>query len=290
MIIVDLSQVMLSNLMMQIGNHTNAKIEENMVRHMVLNSLRSYNSKFSDEYGEMVIACDNTNIWRKQIFPYYKANRKKNRENSEMDWKAVFECLGKIRTELKEFFPYRVIDIETAEADDIIATLVTIHPATIESFIDTSDDVLILSGDKDFIQLHKHSYVKQYDPVRKKWITHDDPNRYLAEHILKGDSGDGVPNILSPDNCFVVGERQKPMTQKKIDAFIELGLDGKVDHPMARNYYRNKQLIDLSMIPNEVKEKILESYEAQANKGRDKMFNYFISNKLKNLMEHLGEF
>jgi hypothetical protein len=282
MIIVDLSQVMLSNLMMQIGNHTNAKIEENMVRHMVLNSLRSYNIKFSDEFGEMIIACDNTNYWRKQLFPYYKANRKKNQEKSEMDWKAVFECLNKIRAELKEFFPYRVIDIESAEADDIIATLV--------GDADYGTDILILSGDKDFIQLHKYSHVKQYDPVRKKWIKHDDPDRYLAEHILKGDSGDGVPNVLSPDNCFVVGERQKPLTQKKIDALIELGIEGKVDHPMARNYYRNKQLIDLSMIPNEVKIKILESYEAQSNKGRDKMFNYFISNKLKNLMEHLGEF
>ena len=140
MIIVDLSQVMLSNLMMQIGNHTNAKIEENMVRHMVLNSLRSYNTKFSDEFGEMIIACDNTNYWRKQLFPYYKANRKKNQEKSEMDWKAVFECLNKIRAELKEFFPYRVIDIESAEADDIIATLV--------GDADYGTNILILSGDK----------------------------------------------------------------------------------------------------------------------------------------------
>jgi hypothetical protein len=282
MIIVDLSQVMLSNLMMQIGNHTNAKIEENMVRHMVLNSLRSYKVKFSEEYGELVIACDNTNYWRKQLFPYYKANRKKNQEKSELDWKAIFECLNKIRAELKEYFPYRVVDIETAEADDIIATLVKNAHA--------EEKVLILSGDKDFIQLHKYDDVKQYDPVRKKWISHENPNRYLNEHVLKGDSGDGVPNILSSDNCFVVGERQKPLTQKKIDALLEFGLDGKFDHPLARNYMRNKRLIDLSMIPTEVEEKILESYKAQENKGRDKMFNYFIANKLKNLMEHITEF
>ena len=282
MIIVDLSQVMLSNLMMQIGNHTNAKIEENMVRHMVLNSLRSYKQKFSEEYGEIVIACDNTNYWRKQLFPYYKANRKKNQEKSELDWKAIFECLNKIRAELKEYFPYRVIDVETAEADDIIATLV--------GDADYGTNILILSGDKDFIQLHVHDGVKQYDPVRKKWIQHAEPARYLAEHVLKGDSGDGVPNVLSPDNCFVIGERQKPLTQKKIDALIELNLNGKFDHQYARNYYRNKQLIDLSMIPAEVKEKILDSYNAQSDKGREKMFNYFIANKLKNLMESIGEF
>jgi hypothetical protein len=281
MIIVDLSQVMLSNLMMQIGNHTNTKIEENMVRHMVLNSLRSYKVKFGEEYGELVIACDNTNYWRKQLFPYYKANRKKNQEKSELDWKAIFECLNKIRAELKEYFPYRVIDVESAEADDIIATL-----ASNNQF----DKILILSGDKDFIQLHTHLWLKQYDPVRKKWIKHDNPERYLLEHVLKGDSGDGVPNVLSPDNCFVVGERQKPLTQKKIDALIELGLDGKFDHALARNYARNKKLIDLNMIPGTVQEKILESYEAQGNKGREKMFNYFIANKLKNLMENIQEF
>jgi hypothetical protein len=282
MIIVDLSQVMLSNLMMQLGNHTNAEIEENMVRHMVLNSLRSYKVKFGVDYGEMVIACDNTNYWRKKVFPYYKANRKKNQEKSELDWKQIFECLNNIRAELKKYFPYRVIDIESAEADDIIATLVKEYYVT--------EDILILSGDKDFIQLHTFNNVKQYDPVRKKWIAHNDPNRYLDEHILKGDSGDGVPNVLSPDNCFVTGDRQKPLTQKKIDALIELGLDGKFDHPNFRNYIRNKSLIDLSLIPQEISEKILKSYEEQSTKSRDKMFNYFIANKLKHLMEHISDF
>jgi 5'-3' exonuclease len=280
-IIVDLNQVMLSNLLMQLGNHTNAQLEENMVRHMILNSLRSYKSKFTDEYGEMVIACDNTNYWRKQAFPYYKANRKKAQEKSEMDWKSIFECMNKIRAELKEFFPYRVIDIESAEADDIIATLVRTNPFEM---------ILILSGDKDFIQLHSYGNVKQYDPVRKKYIKHDNPDRYLAEHILKGDSGDGVPNVLSSDNCFVVGERQKPLTQKKIDALLELGLEGKSDHPLARNFMRNKQLIDLTMIPKEINAKVIESYDSQDGKDRSKLMNYFIANRLKNLTEHISEF
>jgi hypothetical protein len=280
-IIVDFSQVMLSNLMMQLGNHTNAQLEENMVRHMILNSLRSYKTKFSSDYGEMVIACDNTNYWRKQIFPYYKANRRKATENSELDWRQLFECLNKIRAELKEFFPYRVIDIESAEADDIISTLVRVNPF---------EKILILSGDKDFIQLHSYGNVTQYDPTRKKFVSHPDPDRYLEEHILKGDSGDGVPNILSSDNCFVVGERQKPMTQKKIDAFIELGLESKSDHPLARNFMRNKTLIDLRMIPKEIGAKVVESYDAQNNRDRSKLMNYFITNKLKNLTEHISEF
>lgn len=284
MIIVDLNQVMLSNLMVQLGNHTNAQLEENMVRHMVLNALRSYKAKFADKYGEMVIACDNKNYWRKQLFPYYKANRKKNIEQSELNWASIFDCMNKIRAELKEFFPYRVIDIESAEADDIIATLV-------KEFSEfPAQEILILSGDKDFIQLHVNGNVKQYDPVRKKFITHPNPKLYLLEHVLRGDAGDGVPNVLSSDNCFVVGERQKPLTQKKMDALIELGLDGKIDHELFRNYMRNKQLIDLSHVPADLEKKILESYFSQENKGRDKLFNYFIVNKLKNLMEHVGEF
>ena len=288
MIIVDLNQVMLSNLLMQIGNHTNAKLEENMVRHMVLNSLRSYKVKFGEEYGEMIIACDNTNYWRKQIFPYYKANRKKNIEKSELDWKSLFECLNKIRSELKEYFPYRVIDVESAEADDIIATLVTEFGTDLCH--SQGDPILILSGDKDFIQLHKYTNVKQYDPTRKKWIKHDDPYRYLSEHVLKGDSGDGVPNVLSDDDCFVVGSRQKPLTAKKIEVLLKSVPNKEIDEKTYRNFCRNRQLIDLAYIPNEIKEKVMVQYSQQESRDRSKLLNYFISNKLKNLTEHLSEF
>ena len=286
MIIVDLNQVMLSNLLMSLGKHTNAPIEESMVRHMVLNSLRSYRVKFCDKYGEMVIACDNTNYWRRQFFPYYKANRKKNQENSEMNWKAIFECMNKIRSELKEYFPYRVIDIESAEADDIIGTLVN----EFGTELSIGEPILILSGDKDFIQLHTYANVAQYDPTRKKWVSHSDPQKFLEEHILKGDSSDGVPNVLSPDNCFVIGERQKPLTQKKIDALEEADLFCKTDHPLHRNFLRNKTLIDLNFTPKDLRNKIMDSYNSQTGKDRSKLMNYFIDNKLRNLTEHIGEF
>jgi 5'-3' exonuclease len=269
---------------MQLGNHTNAQLEENMVRHMILNSLRSYKTKFTSEYGELVIACDNTNYWRKQAFPYYKANRKKNQEASEMDWKSIFECMNKIRSELKEYFPYRVIDVESAEADDIIGTLVKEFGAEIGGA-----PILILSGDKDFIQLHTYSNVSQYDPTRKKWVKHDDPNKFLKEHIMKGDAGDGVPNILSNDNCFVVGDRQKPLTTKKMDNLMHLDIS-QYDSVVARNYQRNAQLIDLSFTPKEIRSKVMEQYNAQAGRDRSKLMNYFIANRLKNLMENIAEF
>ena len=279
MIVVDLSQVMLSNIMVQLGNHTNAQVDENMVRHMLLNSLRGYRTKFGEKYGTMVIACDNENYWRRELFPYYKANRKKSQENSELNWKEIFECLGKLRAELKEYFPYRVIDINTAEADDIIATLVMTYSSR--------EDIMIISGDKDFIQLQQYPNVAQYNPVLKKYISHPDPITYRNEHIMKGDSSDGIPNVLSPDNCFVLGERQKPLTQKKLDKLLS---GEPMPTEISRNYMRNKQLIDLSMIPKEVSENILESYKAQEDKKAKDLMNYFITNRLKNLMDSIQEF
>ena len=286
MIIVDLNQTMLSNLMMQLGNHTNAQLEEGMVRHMVLNAIRAYKTKFADEYGDMIIACDNRNYWRKQAFPYYKANRKKSQEASELNWQAIHECMNKIRSELKEFFPYKVIDVESCEADDIIATLV-------KEFSDfgNTENILILSGDKDFIQLHTNHNVKQYDPVRKKWIKHDDPAYYLFEHILKGDSGDGVPNVLSDDDAFILStKKQKPLRQKAIDEMWIEYKDTNAIEKHSRNFARNKTLIDLSMIPQEIEEKILKEFNEQPKKDRSKLFNYFVSHKLKNLMESIQEF
>ena len=285
MIIVDLNQVMLSNLLMQLGNHTNAQLEENMVRHMILNSIRSYRVKFGAEYGELVIACDNTNIWRKKVYPYYKANRKKNLEKSEMDWKAIFDCLSKIRSELKEYFPYKVIDVESAEADDVIGTLVN----KFGSELNTGEKILVLSGDKDFIQLHTYANVSQYDPTRKKWIKNSDPVRYLKEHILKGDSGDGVPNVLSDDDTFVTNKRQKPMTAKRIEEFLKQDpnlYDGKI----FKNWQRNKELIDLTNTPDYIKEQVLTQFNEQSGKNRSKLLNYFIANKMKHLIEHLSEF
>jgi 5'-3' exonuclease len=280
---MDFSQVTLSNIMMQIGNHTNAQIEEAMVRHMILNSIRMYRSKFGSEYGELIIACDSKNYWRRTLFPYYKANRKKSQAASELDWKAIFDCLSKIRAEIKEFFPYRVIDIETAEADDVIGTLC-------EEFGDTYEKILILSGDKDFQQLQKFRNVQQYDPVQKKKIICNNPEQFLVEHIIKGDAGDGVPNILSDDNCFVIGKRQSPITQKKLDSLIQANMFENHDHPNYRNFARNRQLIDLTQIPVTVKQQIMETYLQQANKKSNNLLNYFIANKLKNLTDSIGEF
>jgi hypothetical protein len=283
MIIMDLSQVMISNLMIQLGNHTNADIEEDLLRHMVLNSVRAYNVKFKDEFGEMIIACDAGNNWRRQVFPYYKANRRKNREKSEINWTAVFETLNKVRDELKDYFPYRVIRVDGAEADDIIGTLA-------QTYGNTNEKILILSGDKDFVQLQAYMNVQQFDPVQKKWRKTNDVDKFIKEHIIRGDTGDGVPNFLSADDTFVVGARQKPISKKKLDQWLNSDPKEFCDEKMLRGYLRNQQLVDLNFIPPDIKKEVLVQYEQQAGKGRDKLFNYFIERRLKPLLESINEF
>ena len=202
MILLDFSQVCLSGILAS----GNKDFGEDLVRHMVLNSIRNFKSRFSN-YGELVICCDDKNYWRKQMFPYYKANRKKSREASSLDWNMIFNTLSMIKEEVKENFPYVVLQVESAEADDLIATMV-------ERYGNNGEKIMIVSGDKDFAQLQRYKNVSQYSPITKKMIKVDDPMEYLFEHVIRGDSGDGVPNILSRDDVFVNGLRQKPLQEK----------------------------------------------------------------------------
>ena len=287
MIIVDINQIMISNLMVQINGRNKVELNEDLVRHMVLNSLRGHNKKFRKEYGEMVIACDSKNVWRREIFPNYKAGRKATREKSEHDWDAIFSMLHTIKDEIRSFLPYKVIELETAEADDIIATLVK----KIQNQVGPNHEkkVLILSGDKDFIQLHGPN-VKQYNPVLNKFVGKgEDPVIYIKEHILKGDRSDGVPNVLSDDNVFVEGRRQRPLSKKKIEAWVNEVFMTFTEEEQ-KNYSRNRKLIDLSCIPPELEEKIINEFIDAKVASRDKILNYFITKKLKTLIEVIDEF
>lgn len=290
MLILDLNQVMISNLMMSLGGHK-IVMDENLLRHMILNTIRSNLVKFRNEYGDdLVIACDDKNYWRKSYFPYYKANRKKNRDASDLDWNNIFQSLNKIRDEIKANFPYRTIQVESAEADDIIGTLCSEYGRDLGG-----EPILIISGDKDFVQLQKYTNVSQYDPVRKRWLKNQRPTEFLYEHIIKGDSGDGVPNFLSEDDIFISEGRQRPVTAKKLRVWIDELLNGKepqevFSHEQLRNWNRNRTLIDLEMIPDDIREQILDQFNDQENRDRSRLFNYFIANKLKNLTEKIGEF
>jgi len=279
MIIVDINQIMISNLMVQINGRNAVELSEDLVRHMVLNSLRAHNKKFRKEYGQMVIACDSSNVWRRTAFPNYKAGRKENRAKSEHDWEFIFDVLAKIKKEIKDFLPYKVVAVESTEADDIIATLCK----------RTNEKVLILSGDKDFIQLH-NDRIKQYNPVLNKFVGKDEnPVIYIREHILKGDRSDGIPNVLSDDNVFIEGRRQTPLTKKKIEAWVNEVVPTFND-VQQKNYERNRQLIDLNCIPKELESNINREFDNVEVATRDKILGYFINKKLKTLIESIDEF
>jgi hypothetical protein len=283
MILIDLNQVLLSGLMAQIAGQKNVKLEEGLVRHLVLNIIRGHVRQFRQEYGEIVLCCDNKKYWRKEFFPFYKAGRKKAREKSDLDWHLIFDILGNLKQELKENFPYKVIDVDGAEADDIIGTLTPIYAGD-------DNKILILSSDGDFLQLQMYKNVKQYNPAQKKYIKSENPVAELKEKIIKGDKGDGIPNVLSPADCFVRDLRQTPINKNRLDKLLNENYGDWEDENARIGFSRNQTLIDLRQIPSDIKNSIIDTYNNTKPAPRSKLINYFMDKKLKNLMEVIEEF
>ena len=256
---------------------TDGEISEDMLRHMILNSVRNYQKRYSEEYGEIVLCTDAADPWRRDYFPLYKANRKKAREADDKDWGLIFDTLHKVKMEIKENFPYRYMYVERCEADDIIAIL-TRH---------AKEKVLIVSGDKDFQQLQRYDNVKQWSPNLNKFIEPEDPQEFLKEHILKGDKSDGIPNILSNDNCLDEGIRQTPLRRPILEKYMRITIQS--DDKYYRNYLRNQTLIDFDFIPEEVNDRILNEY-GNTKPVQGKVFDYLRTHRLNELLNHVEDF
>ena len=287
MILVDLNQVLLSGLMAQIASQKGVKLEEGLIRHMILNIIRTHLKTFRKEYGEVVLCSDNRKYWRKEFFPFYKAGRKKTREKSDLDWHLIFDMLSKFKQELRDNFPYKVVDVEGAEADDIIGTLVPRHIM--------HENLLIISSDGDFLQLQMYNgrsefTVKQYNPAQKKFLISENPISELKEKIIRGDKGDGIPNVLSVSDCFVRDIRQTPINKAKLDKLMEKDYGEWEDENARIGYSRNQTLIDLRNIPGDIREKIINSYEETKPASKGKILDYLIANKLKSLIDVIEEF
>jgi hypothetical protein len=281
MILMDFNQVCISNLM-QYLYQTKEKVETGLVKHMVLNSIRSHNRKFRAQYGELVICCDNRNYWRKDVFPHYKAGRKDMREKSDFDWNLIYGAIEEMKSEIREHFPYKVLDVDRAEADDIIGVL------TME--FHNKEPILILSADKDFLQLQRFSGVDQYSPMADEFIKTADPVRFLQEQIIRGDAGDGIPNILSPADSFVTGTRQKPVYAKKIPEWLEGGIES-MEPSMQERYLDNERLIDLSKVPQDVRNKIMDAFRAERPKtSQTDIMTYLANQKMRQMISLVGDF
>jgi|TARA_B100001093_G_scaffold520189_1_gene613471 hypothetical protein len=276
MILIDFTQTIIAGLMAQLKMN-GGEMSEDMLRHMILNSVRNYQKKYSGDYGEITLCTDAANPWRRDFYPQYKANRKKSREADDKDWGMIFDTLHKVKMEIKENFPYRYMYVEKCEADDIIAVL-TKH---------AKEDVLIVSGDKDFQQLHKYPYVTQWSPNLNKMIDCQDPDLFLREHILTGDKSDGVPNILSNDDCLDLGIRQTPLRKPIKDKYLRITIES--DDKYYRNYLRNQTLIDLEFIPAEIEKNILEEFD-KTEPVRGKVFDYLRTHRLDQLLNHVEDF
>ena len=280
MILIDLNQVCIANILQEIKQLK--KIEPLLVKHMILSTLLFYRRKFRVNYGDLVICCDSKRSWRKDIFPFYKANRKSTRAKDDIDWNGIFEVINSITQDLKSKFPYAVISVDQAEADDIIGVLSKNYYR--------NEKIMIVSSDKDFLQLQKYYSVEQYSPTQKKLLQSSSPYQYLKEHIMKGDRGDGIPNFLSDDDTYVTDKRSKKILKTKLEAWKNLDPTEFCNEKMMRGWKRNQQLVDLSHTPQDIKQKIVDQYDTYEYNQRDKLLNYFIQNKLRNLIEHIGDF
>ena len=293
MIVIDYNQTFISNFMAETRGRPDVEVNVDLLRHMILNQIRNYRNRFGNEYGEVVIACDNRHYWRREVYPYYKAARKKARDSSGHDWSSIFDALHMIRSELDEFMPYALLDIEGAEADDVIGALAEYSQTSVEgALFEEPEPFLIISGDHDFQQLQKFSNVAQYSPMKKKMVKlTETPAEVLLEHIITGDKGDGVPNILSADDTFVTeGKRQKPIRKTLLAEWKKQKPEDFITSEMASGYIRNKQLVDLSMTPQEIKDAVIDSYEKQKGKSRAHLLNYFVKYRLRNMMEVAEDF
>lgn len=280
MIIVDFSQVFMSNIFMHMKTEKDFSID--LLRHMVLNSIRGYKTKFGNEYGDIVFAIDNKKCWRKQVFQHYKSKRRDDKEKSTIDWDLIYKNLDIIVDEFIEYLPYKVLKIDECEGDDIIAVLT-------QKF-SSSEKILIISTDDDFIQLQKYGNVKQYSPTKKVYINSNQPLIDLKTKILRGDKGDGVPNVLSLDNSFVDGIRQKNLSEEKVNLWVRQEISVFCNtNELQRNYARNKMLIDFDEIPNYIRNRIVDAYETTAKNPRSKLMKYFMQHRMKNLLSIINE-
>ena len=276
MILLDYSSVMMSSIMVRINEFDN---DPALVRHQILNTIRMYNKQFREEFGEMVLCLDSKDSWRRQKYPFYKANRRKNRKESSHDWAAIYSMLNTVEEEFRKYAPFKMLKVDGAEADDIIGAICA----------EAKEPILIVSPDKDFIQLQRYGNVKQYSNLQKKWVEPDSlPMMDLEVKILKGDTGDGVPNVLSDDNVLTEGKRQTPLSKKKITALMEnpesLGVS------TARRIIRNRDLIDLSRTPEEIKQESLRQLRETESGSMVSLMTLFTKHQMKLLMEDLSDF
>jgi len=294
-ILVDFSQLIISSVAVH-ADELKGGDAKDFIRHITLNQLLALKKRFS---GQLILCCDSRWYWRKDEFPAYKGHRKHRKDTGFLDWKMVYECINDIKAEMKESFPYTLLEVEGAEADDIIATLIKYfdtNDLVINGLIEESEKIIIASTDGDFAQLLKYKNVQQWNNVKKSMVNCINPNHYLIEHICSGDDGDNVPNIMTGDWWAIdrannVKTRANAFKKSRMLSFLSLGYGACANEEEQRNYKRNEKLIDLSLIPQKISDKILKEYiDYKICGNKQTVFNYLNAHRMKLLMASSQDF
>lgn len=285
--ILDFSGVMLASILRAYKEQPKT-IDVNLIRHVILSTIKFYNKDFRHTYGKPLIACDTRNgTWRRDFFPHYKIKRSTSRPVPPEVWTEIMTAMDQVKNEIKEELPYPVIEVPKAEGDDVIAVISK----------SLSEPTVIISNDKDFNQLIC-STIHQYRPLNKTLIKK--PESSVACHIIQGDAGDGIPNMLSDDDTFAVsGKRQIPLTAKYrhglLAEFNNLSNPNNEFNKYHRNLIRNQTLIDFNHIPESLAASILHEFRSQTEDKQGKgykysMMGYLIKHKMDVLKEQIDQF
>lgn len=296
-ILIDYSYLAIHAILSSQFNFKKNSNQQNLMsvgRHAILTAIKNHKTNFKDYGPEVIIAVDsNKGYWRSKVFPYYKGARKKQRTDSDLDWPTIFSIIDTIKAELIEVFPYKVLQIDEAEGDDIIAVMTKWlynNNVSDKGFFDEPKPILIISNDKDFKQLQVFRNVRQWSITTKAFITAD--INILNTHIAQGDSKDGIPNVLSEDDVIITeGKRQSRMSKNRLQEFTEKGRDACINDIELRNWDRNNTLINFSKIPEPLEQEIIEAY-LNCNPQRDlsRIMDYLIHNKAALFLETIEEF
>lgn len=295
-ILSDFSQTIVSSVAAQAKDLKEGD-PKNMIKHIALNQLLFLRKKFG---GRLIICCDADNYWRKKEFKYYKGHRQHKKDDSFLDWDLVGETVTEMKKELAEHFPYTVMEVDGAEADDIIAVLVRYfngNELLNTGLIEKPSPIVIGSTDGDFQQLQKYKNVKQWNNVQKKFLVCESPKEYLLNHILVGDDGDNIPNICTGDEWSKARAEAVPtratsfMHKARFESFTKNGIDACLNETEKRNFKRNEGLVDLDLIPSDLCDKIVNTYKNYEIKGsKSKVFKYLGAHRMKLLLSSYQDF
>jgi len=247
--------------------------------HISMAAINKVTKKFDTDH---VVFCLEGRSWRKDYYKPYKANRSEARaaltEREQEEEQLFWDTFDDFNQYLREKTNCSVLRDGDAEADDLIARWIDLHPA---------DEHVIISSDSDFYQLLADN-VKQFNGITDQLITIEgifdakgkpvidkktklpkevpDPEWLLFEKCMRGDSSDNVFSAFP-------GVRKKGTKNKVglLEAFADRSSKGYAwnnmmlqrwtdhegkEHRVLDDYNRNRQLIDLKQQPEEIKQRV----------------------------------